>query len=249
MKRIAILTAIHNRPEITDIFIERTKRAIRRANTVNEYLFCAVASNDIVTPKLKDYSLELITYTQNKPLGRKWNLGMQDVGNYISPDYVIILGSDDLISHSFLELVDHKINQGYELISFNDLYFYNLNRRRIKFNVCGYWAGRRKGFALGVGRVCGRRILDAINWAPWGETKDSGLDGSFVKRTKEFWNPTTTTLLFLKEHGAYCMDIKTEGNISGIGNFDIEEIDPRKLMSRFMDDDEIERVFEYKMKL
>jgi len=244
--RIAILTAIHNRIELTEIFIERTKRAIEEANTTNEYVLCSVISIDSKKPKNLDGRQMLITYTDNDPLGKKWNAGMRHARTYADPDYVMILGSDDLISSSLLELIDHKINQGYEFISFKDLYFYSLNRKRVKFGECGYWDGRGQNRSLGPARVCHRRILEKINWAPWGETKNSGLDGSFIKNIKDYIPEKKKILLSLKETNTYCLDIKTEGNINGIGNFELEPIKPEVLMSKFMDKDEIEAVLRYK---
>lgn len=242
MKTIAILTAIHNRREIAEIYANRLNRAICNANVTNKYVPYAVLTIHESIPKdMEDYS---ITWAYNEPLGRKWNIGMQDVANYVSPDYVMILGSDDLISSSFLEHIDHKINQGYELIGIRDLYFYSLNPRRIKYGECGYWAGRGK--LLGVGRTVHRRLLEKVDWAPWGETKNSGLDGSMLKNIRPYLDEGKMTTFTLKETGTYCLDIKTEGNINGIGNFDIEPMPPEELMGRFMDKDEIEAVIKYR---
>jgi hypothetical protein len=243
MKKVAILSACVGLTDIVRVFEERLHRAIAGADTINSFITCMVAT------ERDKHKVDDVLFYKNSPLGEKWNVLCEYVGKVHNPDYIMILGSDDMISSSMLELIDHKINQGYEFIAFNDIYFYSLNPKRIKFSECGYWAGRGANRALGPGRVCCKGLLDEVKWRPWGGTINSGLDGSFWKNIRGYVNEEKKTILSLRATSTYCVDIKTIGNINGIGNLELQSEDPVLLLSKFMDSDEVERIMDIKKSL
>jgi hypothetical protein len=237
--KVAILSACNRRTLVTEIFEERIGRAIKEANLTNKY------STHLVTSQAGSYKVDDVIFHPNQPLGGKWNALAKHVGSTYSPDYVMKLDSDDLVSSSLLEYIDHKINQGYDLIGLKDLYFYSLNYRRSKYGVCGYWL-RPSSFIIGPARTCSARLFAENNWSPWETNISSGLDGSFRANTAGMYSNDRVTRFSLLKTNTYCLDIKEDGNINGIGNFNIEEIEPNELMGRFMGGDEIEAVNELK---
>ena len=59
----------------------------------------------------------------NKPVSDKWNHAFEYLRN-IGVSYVLVLGSDDIISTDLLRRIDEKAEQGYDLIGVKSVYFY-----------------------------------------------------------------------------------------------------------------------------
>jgi len=239
-KKVAIISAVRKKNPMTEVFEERLRRALDRAGVVNEYkTFCVVSERS-------DFNFDDVLVHNNNPLGRKWNSLSEHVHRSYDPDYWIKLDDDDLISSSLIEIIDHKINQGYMLIGLTDLYFYSINPRRSKYGHCGYWGGYKARSILGPARTCSDRLFSIAGWRPWDDDIKSGLDKSFKVNTNASYNGDTTAKISLRNSKTYCVDIKTVGNINGIGGFDIDLTEPQKLLSSFMDKDEVERVRAYR---
>jgi len=106
--------------------------------------------------------------------------------------------------------------------------------------------GHKVKTILGPARTCSDSLFSATGWRPWDDDIKSGLDKSFKTNTNTLNNGDMTAKISLKSSGTYCVDIKTAGNINGIGGFDIDLIEPQKLLSSFMDEDEVERIRSYR---
>ena len=177
----------------------------------------------------------------NRPLGAKANYAAECAKSY-DPDYLIFLDADDMISNSLMIEYLKKMNEGYDVIGVRDTYFYSLNPKRVKYGVFGHWGYDYRGIKdknLGVAKCLSRSMLEKIDWKPFNERVNSGLDGTMRARVGKY-RPRIAGIE-VRKNNLFCVDIKTYGNLNGIGNFDLLELDP-KLMYNYLPPEEVEAI-------
>ena len=203
--KIGILSCIYGRPEVTDIFGHGLARLRDKFGITPLIVGSEGEESKNVAQK---HGLLYIEYS-NRPLGSKFNAGMVALKSY-KPDYVMVLGSDDLISDSFMKVFIREMKKGYDLIGTLDCYFYSPAHKRI-----GYWDGYsnpRKGETIGMGRTLSKKLLEKCNWIPWVHRLNQGLDGSMMSRINT--HKPNVSKICVKTEDIFCLDIKTEGNIT-----------------------------------
>lgn len=203
--KIAICTAVWKRPEIFKMFAEGFKKlgagielivAGSEGNISRELvLSCAPEAHYIEIP--------------NDPLATKMNattLKARDLG----ADYVICVGSDDIITPELLKVYIEYMRQGFDYIAVLDWYFYDTVTKK-----AAYWGGYidgRKGHTCGAGRVLSSELMAKWNWQPW-EIKDSKvLDNSMQNKLKRTAHSAVT--FSLKEKGVFAIDVKSSTNMT-----------------------------------
>ena len=160
---IHILTALWKRPDITNLFIQGVKRlGFDCTASISEESYISVCDangiNWIMTP--------------NKPLGAKWNAGLREALNH-EWDYLLILGSDDLISNDLI--YRYMSYEGWDMIGVRDLYLYKDGRVK-------YFASKRLK-TIGAGRLLKRSAIEKCGML-WSDHKNKGLDGNCSKRLR-----------------------------------------------------------------
>lgn len=210
--KIGILTCIWKRPNVFELF----------ASSINQLQLpegmaiipLAVGSEGIKSQSLCDKNHFHYLEHPNQPLGQKFNAGMkwfqeQEVG------YVMILGSDDLVSPNLMgAYLPHFENQT-DIIGLLDLYFLNVPTAQLVY-FPGY-QDHRKGQTLGAGRCLSRRCLNLLNWQPWESHLNASLDHSMtqkLKSLKQAYPELTESHFQMKTTGIAVTDIKTEVNIT-----------------------------------
>ena len=147
--------------------------------------------------------------TPNQPLGNKANLRLKACKN-LQPDYVLFLGSDDIVSAKAFGYILARINEGFEQISSTDLYYYDTASKRVIYSA-GY-INHRAGEPMAVGRCVSARVLDALDWRLWKKTTRRGLDGSARDRLESIFH--RRHVYRHKDAGGMVLDIKNEDNIT-----------------------------------
>ena len=201
--KVAILSCMWQRESVFRVFAQSMQR-LKKYNI----LPLIVGSEGIKSKSLaKEYELAYIEYP-NEPLGAKFNTGMKVLRGM---DYVMILGSDDIISDSYMELFLEGMNLGYDLIGTLDAYYYLPQK-----NELGYWKGyevkQRLGETIGMGRTLSKRILDRVKWQPWGADLNRGLDGSMMSKIRKL-KPRQLKIK-MTDSDIFGVDIKTAQNIT-----------------------------------
>ena len=246
--KIMVLTAVHNaagdRREVYEIFCKRMEAV--RDNTAIETLI--VGSEGSVSEDIaRQYGHHYVEH-ENKPLSYKFNAGMRDLREH-SPDYVMILGSDDIASDSFFDAhVALADGYRYGVIGVHDLYFMGLHDKRWGFGVCGYWNGHKKRKMLGVGRMVSSDILDSCDWTPWYDSRNAGMDAALSKTIQKAGaqGVNVSSVIFgIKNHHHLLIDIKTRGNISSMSNFELEGVDYTKLFYEHLPYEEAKALTDY----
>jgi len=158
--RIGIKTMMWKRPQVFEIYAAGIKRLMDNFGVMP---FIVGSEGDVSRKMCYKHGFNYIEY-HNTPLGAKANAAMKAMEGH-NLDYVINLGSDDLISDSLMELYIKYMKEGYDFIGIKDLYFYDcIGKRLIYWD--GYKSGNpdRRGESVGVGRVLSSSLLDMFKW-------------------------------------------------------------------------------------
>lgn len=197
---IHVLTAIWKRPEITDIFFKGIKRLGLNCT--------AVISEDIDLPCQT-------VFAENQPLGNKWNRGLERAMEN-EFDYLLILGSDDLISNCLLD--KYKGYNGVDMIGVKDFYMYDIQQKRVKY-FAGYNVKYNRNISIGAGRLIRRDIIERLGRL-WHPRQVKGLDShcSKVLRVKGYQE------IVIPMGDSVVVDIKSGMNMNGFDDITGEEV-------------------------
>lgn len=169
MKVIAV-TPFHNRVEISKIFWE---------NAQDIGLDVIAIVSDVENKELaQKYALKVI-WSDNKPLGAKWQKGIVELKNY-DFDFFLLLGSDDLISQKLLDIYkkEFETNQT-KYIGLMDAVAMDFKSKL--FRLFNGYRTHRRGESLGSGRVMHKSILEQLNYEIIEPNINYGIDGSITQ--------------------------------------------------------------------
>jgi len=203
--KLGILTAIWKRPELTGIMLPYWSQM--RVSGVELDPVAIVSPEDdmfIVPPTRYGWDYE---YAPNHPLSDKWNAGMQAM-RARGVDAVMIVGSDNFITPTYLAYVRALLQEGYDFLRLRDCWFYEAGSENL------YHASP----ALpGAGRVLAASLLDRMDWQPWEPGKSRYLDMSMQHRMEQPAEPTRQPNrphdVPCFENHIVCLDVKTDTNL------------------------------------
>lgn len=172
MIKLAIYTALWKRPQITKICFEGIKR-LMRYNPAKFHItpVCVVSTLDDAAI-CEEYGFEFV-FTDNLPLGQKWNTGLKYALENITFDYLVQIGSDDLLDSHILESYEKVITAGIHHAGVQDLYFIDPSTRRaIKYRYSTQFLR-----LIGAGRIFSRAALER-SYPLWDNEINKSLDRS-----------------------------------------------------------------------
>ena len=245
--KLMVLSAVHNvmggRRYVYKFFCQRMQHIQKRFGVETLVVGSEGWDSKGVTEK---YGLHYREHPNN-PVSDKWNFGMSVMKqDKFNPDYVMILGSDDLVSDSLIEFYLKVIESGgYDIFGIRDSYYFGLNHKRDKFGVCGYWKGYPHGGMIGYARVFSKAIMEKVDWRPWISGKNSGLDFSVSQKFKDNGVTGTSKTFSIKEKDFLHIDIKTAGNISSMSPLNLEEVDYKELLNKHLQPREADAIIRY----
>ena len=108
----------------------------------------------------------LVTQHANEPLGGKWQHAVNE-SKKLNPDFIVILGSDDMLQNTYIEKSIKYIEEGTDFIGLMRFW----QHKGDKAYLCDYNPIQ----PIGGGRVYSRRMLEKINWQVF-EPKNKHLD-------------------------------------------------------------------------
>jgi hypothetical protein len=171
--KICILTTLYFRHNLNEIVLNYYGTLKENLKNICDIELIACGSNDTTNMDLAiKNGFNYINYSNN-PLTQKHNALYLEAKKY-NPDFTILIGSDDLIC----ENVIYKYLDFYKLgVDYGGI----LDFKCIDSSGYWYWGGYtdyRIGEPVGGGRYFSKRLLNNLNWLPWGNIKaDSALDG------------------------------------------------------------------------
>lgn len=218
--KIRILTALWQRPGITRICFEGIKRLQQHPDF--EIQATATASeNGLFAPLCEEYGIEYV-HCNNKPLGLKWHTGLQACMKH-DFDFLMLLGSDDLISSSLLDIYKPLCKE-YFVFGVEDLYLYSVERKKTV-----YYPGYEKiKMSIGAGRMIHREVIEACKGKLWPFRINRGLDGNSLRRIRA--KGYDEHVINVKGKAAI-VDIKSRVNLNEFGSFYGEPVDNSELNS------------------
>ena len=241
---IAVLTCLWRRPELARLVLRRYTRIATDLQGTARLSFLAVGSEGRASERLAKSEGWSYVEAANKPLGRKWNVGMRAVRDRLSPDAVVIVGSDDWINTAVFEHYVRSLAAGKRFIGFSDIYFLYWKKMKTLY-FGGYTHPSRIGEALGLGRCLHRDVLDKIKWKPWWESKNNGLDLTMTKTLRSVFSVKELARISdvrkMVDVGGVLLDIKTPVGIckvhSYLGSKASKWDDTKRVLSAFPEDE------------
>ncbi len=89
-------------------------------------------------------------YTDNQPLGKKWQIGLEECKKF-NPNAILINGSDDILSLNYVKNCYQYIQNGYDVVGKNNWYILDL--LKVKPYNLQY---KNKNLLIGEGRMISR---------------------------------------------------------------------------------------------
>lgn len=140
-----------------------------KQQTMTPAVLCVV-SNETDRKFCADLNVD-ICKCPNRPLGRKFQAGVTEAKKY-NPKAVMILGSDDLLSYTYVEKTMKLIDKQYDFIGIDTWYIVCSTKEC----YIGKYVNKHAQRFLGAGRTYSRRFLNTVKWKVFSPTKNSNLD-------------------------------------------------------------------------
>ena len=201
MNKIAITSLCWKRPEVFEAFC-------KNLTTLTPKPIVIVAGSE------SDQCMEIATRygihyerTQNRLLGKKANLSVRYAKDY-DVDYIMLTGSDDLISQSLWE---SYVNFSGDVLGLKDLYFYNLpDKRAIHWK--GYTQHNRINEPIGAYKLISREVMEKMQWRPFCEVSRTPDEHTTHAKLKALG--VEQTVKTMAELGGIAVDLKSEANLT-----------------------------------
>lgn len=213
--KLAVVTACWQRPEIFEIFAKNITHLQQKFKSEIEIICIVAGSEGEVSEKMvKDKGFEYIEIP-NTPLSRKINSTLA-VAKELKSDYILCLGSDDLISDGLFEIYIEEMKNGTGVVVLGDFYFYDLPSDKAIY--WGGYKGEREGQPVGAGMLLSSKFLDMWAWNIWTQDRDSSLDRLSFAKIK--MTAIKKRFLSLKKNNVIAVDIKSTTNITTFGSLE-----------------------------
>lgn len=198
--KIVIYIALWKRKEVTEMCFKALE-ALKQREDFEIEVFCVVSESGSVD-LCKEYGYAWV-WAENSPLSNKLNTGLQALKNK-KFDYLLQLGSDDLISDSILDFYKGEFEAGTEYFGLKEYFMIEPSTKRAK------WWEYDINHPIGAGRCFKRDLLEKMNWTLWSEGKEKGLDtDSDINIIKS----ATRCKILNGNKYPYVIDVKTTENI------------------------------------
>ena len=165
--KVLIIVAVWKRPEITEVCFMGLRRFIAHAPKGVSADVLVVGSEPEAKQMAATFGFSYI-YAPNSPLGAKMNAALFDAKGK-DFDYIMQVGSDDLIRSDYWAYVLPMMNAGVKMFGLNRLYVYCSELHRGIIVDTGT-------VTFGAGRFIHRSLLDACRWKLWTDSRGKGLD-------------------------------------------------------------------------
>ena len=165
--KFGIVTINYNRRLVLELFLA----SIDRLRALVGFFPVVCVSEEEDLHACQSHNVVHLT-RMNKPVTEKWQKGFRYFQNEVKPDYVIIVGSDDIISNYLMLKLIEAMDKGYDLIGIREIYFYGGHGQHR-----GKLIHISRPQMLGVCKTISKRVLDQIDWKPFPKRLNSSMDG------------------------------------------------------------------------
>jgi hypothetical protein len=210
---IGIVTCMWKRHNIFCVFAEGVKRLESKFNITTVVVGSEGKKSRELVGK---YGFKYVAHP-NLPLGAKFNAGLLALQE-TNVDYVMVMGSDDVISSSLLEKYLDPMTRGIDVIGILDMYVYYVKNKKLY-----YWGGYgkiRSGEPIGLARCISRKVLDNLKWKLWDDKINKSLDFSMWQKIKGYKRQTIN----LNVSGTFAVDIKGAISMTSFKKLKMKEV-------------------------
>jgi glycosyltransferase involved in cell wall biosynthesis len=151
--KILTFTPAWQRAEILEICLTGLKRLKEYNPEKFEITPFFIVSEKQTEEQVKRFGFNTFFY-KNQPLGEKKNAGLNYALKNFTFDYVMELGSDDLIANEYLDFVEPYLEQKIPLFNVSTVYFIDAHD--------GHTAKWTTEVVLGLGRIMTREAIDSV---------------------------------------------------------------------------------------
>lgn len=207
--KVAIVTAVWQRPEIFEMFAKGIYNLISNCKDIEFSVIISGSEGERSKSMVENHGFTYIEIP-NDPLSVKMNACVLFAKN-LGVDYILCLGSDDVISPELMNIYAQQMRSGFDYIGVTDFYFYDTVSGK-----SAYWGGYRepyrKGHTCGAGRMLSKRLLDLWQWQPWEIVHSKILDTSIQQKLNR--TPHSSFVFSLIDVGVFALDIKSSTNMT-----------------------------------
>lgn len=195
--RFAIITSNHGRPKTFALWCASMDRLRKDCGDFPIIVTSGAEDKQICL----EHNITHITLP-NIPVSKKFRTSLLASKPY-NVDYVMTVGSDDIISTDTLKKFISKMEEDFDVITLQDIYFY-ANFAQYK-DILVYYHTEKP---MGLCRTISKRVLDEIGWNMWPQNINKGLD-FLARKTIE---PKVKTSAVIED--AKVFDVKGPTNIN-----------------------------------
>lgn len=221
--RILTFTPVWRRPEIFDICLQGIQRLCNYKPEKFEIIPFFVVSEAEAARQVLAAGFDFI-FHQNHPLGEKKNAGLAAVMEKYEFDYLLEIGSDDLLINDFLDFMEPYFKKEIPQITPAEVWFID-----IETATPGHWRTEK---ILGLGRCIHHNALQTTKkegYQLWDPEKNRGMDtcswlNLLRKGIKNY---------IVQPDKVYTLDIKSRVNINEITRFDPSPLTVLEILTHF----------------
>lgn len=157
------------RPEVTEIFIAAAKDIGLRYIAV-----CSIGdekSFEMLRP-----NAEWTCMINSNVAGEKWNVGVSHLVDIEDWEYMMILGSDDIVSNRYFDDFLLQLRPDELYAGMLDALAVDIRTKKTR-----YWPGydnHREGEMIGPGRVIHKSVIESLDYEPFAGVSKGSIDSS-----------------------------------------------------------------------
>lgn len=217
--------AVFGRPTLTEFVLRYWSDARTTLASMGVHLlpWAALSPEDEHLDHFESLCLNLgwdYAIVPNEPLWEKWNGLLKAVrdSSQANCDGILVMGSDDIATHSYVYAVEALIKSGVDFVQPSGCVMFEPYTGRMSF--LGSFTG-------GAGRVFSKRFADLVDWKLWTPNKDLiSVDHHQVNLVHSLGKQIRVSDLPITMQSEWqIMDIKS---IEGENMWDWEQFDPDK---------------------
>jgi hypothetical protein len=233
--RILTFTPVWQRPEVFKICIKGIKRMMKHDPKRFKIIPFFMVSESSAADLLMKEKMKFI-YTQNSPLGTKKNLGLTYALENFEFDYLMEIGSDDLVVSDYLDTVEGFMYQGIPQFHPADVYFIDSRTGKT-----AYWITDK---VLGAARCINRSSLEFVTRRTtlWDNTGVRGMDTFSWNTLMRFG--IGNRLIMPNNGEVMAVDIKSATNINQMSAFKPSPLPIESILQPFPEAADIYKLIE-----
>lgn len=177
---IAVIIPVHGRLPLLDRVLLRLQK-----HTIPLQVICVGHTKEEQQVCERNNTIFIAT-SPDTPLGEKWQRGIIYAKENLNPDYIMILGSSNMVSHNWCEKMIPFFDKNVGMVGKKDLWYLDIARNggmRL-FRWPGY-VGSIENEPVGTGRLIPRHVAEDLNWELYDRSLHRGLDGSLTTNIKK----------------------------------------------------------------